>query len=142
MEQVAEFVGNNLFLSMTFAALLAMLIVGEIKRKNGGSDQIGPIDATSMINHQNAVMLDVRKDDEYSQGAIVNAIHVPLEDLDNQIKKLEKYKSKTLITYCGNGSRSATACSKLKQHGFDSVFNLGGGIAAWQKDNLPLVKTG
>ena len=142
MDQIVEFVGNHLYLSMIFVALLTMLIVGELKRKTGGSDQVGPLDATSMINHQNAVMLDIRKDDEYSQGAIVNAIHIPLEDLDDQIKKLEKYKNKTIIAYCRTGNRSATACSKLKQHGFESVFNLGGGVMAWQKDNLPLVKIG
>lgn len=142
MEQFTEFVGNHLYLSMIFAALLTMLIVGELKRKSGGPGQVGPIEATSMINHQNAVVLDVRKDDEYSQGAIVNAIHIPLEEIDNQLKKIEKYKDKSIIVYCRTGSRSVSACSKLKKQGFDAVFNLGGGVMAWQKDNLPLVKTG
>lgn len=141
MEQYTEFVGNHLFLSMIFVALLAMLIVGEIKRKTSGSSQLGPMDVTSMINHQNAVILDVRKVDEYSQGSIINAIHIPLEELDNQLKKLEKYKDKTIIAYCRSGDRSVSACAKLKQHGFNSVYNLGGGTIAWQKDNLPLVKT-
>ena len=142
MEQFTEFVGNHLYLSMIFAALLTMLIVGELKRKSGGPGQVGPVEATSMINHQNAVVLDVRKDDEYSQGAIVNAIHIPLEEIDNHLKKIEKYKDKSIIVYCRTGSRSVSACSKLKKHGFDAVFNLGGGVLAWQKDNLPLVKTG
>ncbi len=142
MEQLTEFIGNHLYLSMIFAALLTMLIVGELKRKSGGSGQVGPAEATSMINHQNAVVLDVRKDDEYSQGAIVNAIHIPLEEMDNQLKKIEKYKGKSIIVYCRTGSRSMAACSKLKKQGFDAVFNLGGGVQAWQKDNLPLVKAG
>jgi rhodanese-related sulfurtransferase len=98
------------------------------------------LDATQLINHKNAILVDVRDVNDYREGHIINALHIPLADLDSHGKKLEKYKEKALITYCRSGQRSATACARLQKQGFTSVYNLRGGVMAWQKDNLPLTR--
>lgn len=140
MDQLVEFIGNHFILSAAFAALLTLLVVSEIKRATRGFNDLSPADATRMINRQNAVLLDVRSMEEHKNGAIVNSIHIPLESLSTQIKKLEKYKSKPIIAYCQSGQRSSTACAQLRKEGFEQIYHLRGGLLAWQRDSLPLVQ--
>lgn len=140
MNQYAEFVGNHLFLSLSFLGLLTYWIIGEIKSRGSGIGSVSPLDATQLINHKNAVIVDVRENKEIVDGMIINSVHVPLADLPKQLNKLEKYKQKPVIISCRSGHRSASACKTLRKNGFDQVYNLRGGIMAWSKDGLPLVK--
>jgi len=140
MNQFAEFVSNHLFLSLSFFGLLAYWIMGEIKHRTSGVGSVSPLDATQLINHSNAVVVDVREDKEIADGLIINSIHIPLAKLGEQLKKIEKYKEKPVIVSCRSGHRSNSACSTLRKNGFQKVHNLRGGIMAWMKDGLPLVK--
>jgi rhodanese-related sulfurtransferase len=140
MEQLTEFITNHPYLWVAFFTLLALFIYSEITGKNSGSSDVSPIDATQLINHQNAILLDIRDAKERSEGSIVNSTHIPLAELEKQMAKLEKHKDKAIIAYCRSGQRSATACKQLRKHGYNSVYNLKGGIMAWQRDNLPLIK--
>jgi rhodanese-related sulfurtransferase len=90
-----------------------------------------------MLNHENAIMVDMREDKDYREGHIVNALHTP--DSNNEAK-LNKYRDRPLIVYCRSGNRSAALCRKLKKQGFESVYNLKGGLLAWQRAELPLTK--
>lgn len=140
MNQFAEFVSNHLFLSLSFVALLAYWIFGEVRQRSSGINSVSPADATRLINHERAVVVDVREDKELSEGQIINSIHIPLASLPQQLKKLEKYKQKPVIVSCRTGHRSNSACNTLRKNGFEKVHNLRGGITAWTKDGLPLVK--
>jgi rhodanese-related sulfurtransferase len=53
------------------------------------------------------------------------------------LKPLEKYRSKPIITVCRSGARSGQACRILRQHGFERVYNLKGGMQAWAAANMP-----
>jgi len=99
-----------------------------------------PPQATLLINHENAIVLDVREDKEYAQGHILNSVHIPLSMLSDKIGRLEKYRNRPIIASCMSGNRSGRACSMLKKNGFEKVHNLKGGIIAWQNANLPLTK--
>ena len=140
MAQLFEFIGNHMFLSVAFSGLFVYLLYSEYVNRTSGIGSLSPLEATQMLNHSHAAMLDIRESKELTEGTIINAIHIPLGDLNNQLAKLEKYREKPLIVYCRSGHRSATACSKLRKQGFEKVYNLRGGIVAWQRDNLPLVK--
>ena len=96
--------------------------------------------ATRLINHEDAIIVDVRGEGEYGQGHIVNAIHIPMTSLPDQVTKLEKYKSRPIITACRTGQQSANACVTLRKRGFEQVYNLGGGMLAWENENLPVTK--
>lgn len=139
MDRLIEFIGNHTFLSASFLALLTLLIFSELRRSRRGFNDLTPNDAVKKINHERAVLLDIREPKELSEGQIVNAIHAPLSELDQHIKKLDKYKKKPIIVYCRTGTRSQSACSKLQKEGFETVYNLRGGITAWQRDSLPIV---
>ena len=105
-----------------------------------GSERVNPMEAVRLINHESAIVLDVRTDSEIEDGRILNAIHIPQQSLANQIKKVEKYRSKPVIAVCRSGNRSSSACATLRKHGFERVYNLAGGVLGWQSAGLPLVK--
>jgi len=86
----------------------------------------------------NITLLDVRTKEELkSDGAIKNHILVPLQILERNLDKLEKYKNSKIFVYCRSGNRSITASRILSNAGFKS-YNIQGGIIEWKKEKLPL----
>jgi len=137
INQLIEFTSNHLLLVAAFAAILFMLIAGELRQRLSGINEVGPGEATRMLNHDNAVIVDMREDKDYREGHIVNAVHTPASNGD-AVQKLEKFRERPVIVYCRSGHSSAGFCSKLRKQGFTSVYNLAGGVLAWQKAGLPL----
>ena len=81
---------------------------------------------------ENAVILDVRTDDEYNDGIIFNAIHLDIHQGQVFIDGLEALdKSKNYYVYCRSGVRSAKACQIMDDLGFNNSYNLLGGILDW-----------
>jgi rhodanese-related sulfurtransferase len=82
---------------------------------------------------ENAVILDVRTEDEFNEGFIANAINIDIhrgQDFVNEIENLDK--SKNYYVYCRSGMRSAKACEIMNQLGFENAYNLIGGITEWE----------
>ena len=104
----------------------------------GAVVNIRPAEAVQLINHQDAVILDVRSDKEYLEGHIVNALHIPLGVLEKRISDLKDYKNNLLIIVCRTGSRSSSGAGILKKQGFGTLKNLNGGMVAWGSANLPV----
>ena len=77
------------------------------------------------------MILDVRTNKEYENGHIPGAIHVPLSDIGDKIKKLKK--DKELVVYCQSGNRSIWAIKRLMGMGYKNLFNLKGGYLAWKR---------
>lgn len=98
------------------------------------------LQATQLINQGKAVLLDVRSPQDFAAGHLRDARNIPLNELPKRIGELEKAKSKSVIVICSAGVQSARAVSQLKKAGFSEVFSLGGGIAAWQAQGLPIIK--
>lgn len=138
--RLLEFIVNHWALSAAFVGVLVLFIINEIRRKAHGVPQLGPHAATQVMNSEDALVLDVREDTEYKQGHLANAVHIPLGQLGQRLKELEKYKDRAVVAYCRTGSRSNSAAGLLRRQGFSTVFNLAGGIVAWQNANLPVTK--
>ena len=138
ISQLTEFVGNHPLLFLALFAILAMLIGSELKHRLSGITEVVPSEATRLLNHDNAIMIDMRSDKDYRDGHIVNSLHAP----DSETVKLEKYRDRPIIVYCRSGNRSALYCSKLRKQGFETVYNLKGGVLAWERAELPLTKNG
>ena len=79
------------------------------------------VDLREMIA-QGATIVDVRTPEEFRSGHVAGSINMPLDRLEDQLKKLDK--SKPVITCCRSGARSGMAADELKRHGFD-VYNGG-----------------
>lgn len=139
MEQLFEFASNHSILVMVFLALLAVLISSEVSRLLSGIRAVGPAEATRMINHDHAVLVDMRPEKDFSAGHIVNALHVPSSDNQGE-GKLSTYRERPVIVYCRSGQQSSHYCGRLKKQGYETVYNLKGGIQAWQQANLPVSK--
>ncbi len=140
MERFIEFAGNHPELFLALGVISALLAWSFIQVHFQGWRGIGPVEATQLINHQDAVVLDIREDSEYRDGYILNSVHIPLSQVKDAVQRLDKYKGRPIVVSCRSGSRSNSACATLTKHGFDEVYNLKGGILAWQNANLPLVK--
>lgn len=140
MEQLVTFIGTNWILVTALIVILLLLGNSFLGGRFRGYKSTSPSEAVKMINHDDAVMLDVREDSEYQKGHIINCVHVPMSYLSDRLKELDKFKDKPVIVGCRSGHRSAQACAMLKKQGFENVYNLSGGVMAWQNANLPLVK--
>ncbi len=80
----------------------------------------------------NAVILDVRTEDEWNDGIIPNAINIDIYKGQGFIYQVEELdKSKNYYVYCKAGGRSAQACSIMNQMGFETTYNLMGGFSQW-----------
>jgi rhodanese-related sulfurtransferase len=134
-----QFVRDNLLLFAIAFVSGAMLLWPLIRRGTGGP-WASTLEATQMINRQDALVIDVREDAEYAKGHIVGARHIPLGQIEARAKELQKYKSKPVIACCETGSRSSAAITTLRKLGFENVYNLAGGYAGWQQAGLPVEK--
>jgi rhodanese-related sulfurtransferase len=105
-----------------------------------GIKEVNSAAALQLINHKNAVVLDVRESSEYDAGHVLNSKLLPLGKLKERMGELEKFKNRPIVVVCRSGNRSGTACFILGKQGFNQVYNLAGGVQAWQKSNLPLEK--
>jgi len=77
------------------------------------------------------VILDVCTNKEYNHGHIPGAVHVPLQEIGNKIKKLKK--DKEIVVYCQHGNRSIWAIKRLIGMGYTNLHNLKGGYRAWKR---------
>ncbi|MGD8589189.1 MAG: rhodanese-like domain-containing protein [Chromatiales bacterium] len=137
MQQLIEFTMNHWVLVLSFVLVGALLIYNLLQGNKGSLDPTG---ATDLINHQNAVVVDVRPAADYQKGHIINAINIPSNGFANQVNSLSKYKDRPIIVSCRSGSQSQAACQQLRKAGFEKVFNLHGGVLAWQNASLPLTR--
>jgi len=140
MNEYIEFTNNHPMLVGGFFAILTLLVFNLFGSRMRGYNVASPADATTLINRNDAVVIDVRLDKEFNEGHIVNSIHIPQSEVKNRMSELEKYKHKPIIVSCKSGQRSGQVCSALKKQGFDHIYNLTGGVAAWQSANFPLTK--
>jgi rhodanese-related sulfurtransferase len=138
LDQIIEFTTNHSMLVAALAAVLVMLAFDIIRHTLSGVADVEPGQATRLLNAEHAVMVDFRSTQEFRSGHIANAVHI--ENVEGAGEKLGKYRDKPLIVYCNSGNRSIGICGKLRKQGFDRVYNLKGGLQAWQKAELPVAK--
>jgi rhodanese-related sulfurtransferase len=86
------------------------------------------------------MIIDVRPEEAYAEGHIVNSKHFPLAEIESNPDAIKKKKDKVLLTVCDSGPVAKRAADALRKSGFESAFSLQGGLAAWRTENLPLVK--
>jgi len=134
-----DFVRNNIFLILIAFVSGAMLIWPLVRRGTGGP-WVTTLEATQLMNRNDAMVIDVRDAADYGRGHILGAKSYPLGDLERRAAELEKHKSKPVIVHCGNGNRAGDALALLRRRGFEKLYNLSGGFAAWQQAGLPTEK--
>jgi rhodanese-related sulfurtransferase len=132
-----EFLQQN-WMWATVAAVSGAWLLIETIRAKADKTLLSPVEATMLINREDAVVVDVRDQGEFSQGHIPNARHLPLAELERRKNELEKLRERPLILCCASGARSSNAIATLKKAGFEKLYNLRGGIFEWEKAGQPL----
>jgi rhodanese-related sulfurtransferase len=117
----------------------AMLLWPLVTGRSAGPG-VSPMQATLMINREDATVIDVREAAEFAAGHIPNSRHIPLAKLDERVGELARLKDKAIIVNCASGSRAGGACATLRKHGFTKVVRLAGGLSAWDQAGLPVTK--
>ncbi|MFZ9017088.1 MAG: molybdopterin-synthase adenylyltransferase MoeB [Ilumatobacteraceae bacterium] len=84
-----------------------------------------------------SVLLDVREPDEYQEGAIPGAIHIPRGHLEAQIESRLADKSVSVVVYCAGGVRSAFAAKTMQELGYSTVESMDGGFGRWKDEGRP-----
>jgi len=111
-----------------------------IAKMMSGIPQIGVTEAVTLINRREPLVLDVRSQAEFNNGHIGGARLIPVGELKSRLADLEKFKDKPVLVHCATGNRSQGAAKMLKDAGFKEVFNLQGGLGAWQQAGMPVEK--
>jgi len=135
-----QFISNNLLPIITALLSGSMLLWSFFGNRFRGVKEVDTTAALQLINHKNALVLDVREPGEYEAGHVLNSKLIPLGKLKERMGELEKYRDQSIVVVCRSGARSGTASYLLGRQGFTQVYNLAGGVLAWQKVNLPLEK--
>ena len=109
-----------------------------IMADNATIDSLSVQQASTLFSEKNAIIVDVRENNEWQEQHVPNAIHIPLGELSSRLTELDAYKNSAIIAQCRSGKRSLQAAETLKSAGFTKVYNLEGGLNAWQKAGLPI----
>src|SRR6266542_5012894 len=101
--------------------------------------EIDEADATRVqeLLGEGAVLVDVRERDEWEQGRIPGAVHVPRGNLESRIEQAAPDRSRPVVLYCAAGNRSAFAAKTLAELGYERPVSLAGGYTDWQRNGLP-----
>ncbi|MCC6474269.1 MAG: rhodanese-like domain-containing protein [Burkholderiales bacterium] len=134
-----KFAQDNFFL-IAIALVSGFMLLWPVIRRGTGGPVVDTLQATQMLNREDAVFVDIREPAEYEKGHILHARNLPLKQLEEKARELEKYKNRPLIVHCDTGSRSGAAASLLRRKGFERVYSLSGGLAAWRQAGLPVEK--
>ena len=99
--------------------------------------EIDTNEAASRIAAGGVIVLDVREPDEYEQGALPDALHIPRGHLEAQIEGRIVEKTAPVLVYCAGGVRSAFAAKTLHELGYTDVVSVAGGFGKWKDEGRP-----
>jgi sulfur-carrier protein adenylyltransferase/sulfurtransferase len=100
-------------------------------------EEIDASRAAELVEDADAVFVDVRERDEWDEGHIPGATHVPRGFLESRVEKAVPDQSTPVVVYCASGARSAFAAKTLEELGYDDVVSLAGGFTDWKRNGFP-----
>lgn len=136
----AEFITENWTLFVAILLVLGLIAFENIKNPTRGSNIVDSVGLSQLSNSQQAVLLDIREKEAFIQGHIAGSRNIPVANLSTKINGLLKSKKRPLIIISESGTDVKGVQKTLKENEFDQIFVLGGGIAQWRRDALPLIK--
>ncbi|WVM91352.1 rhodanese-like domain-containing protein [Halopseudomonas pachastrellae] len=136
LQHLIEFIGNHYLLTSAFLIVLALLLFTE-GRKSGKAVSTG--EATTLINRENAVVVDLRLKKDFSAGHIVDSLNIPYESLTSRMGEwtstrasaaagVRRRPARRQLRQATQGRRPRKRGTPVRRH------------RSWRSDNLPLVK--
>ena len=100
--------------------------------------EISEIDAASAQGLEGAVWIDVREAEEWQEGHLPGAVHIPRGNLESRIEGVARDKTAPVVLYCASAARSAFAAKTLEELGYEDVYSLVGGFTDWKRNGLEI----
>jgi molybdopterin/thiamine biosynthesis adenylyltransferase/rhodanese-related sulfurtransferase len=111
-----------------------------LQQVKAGIDEIEAAEAARLLESDDApALVDIREQNEWDEGHIPGAIHIPRGNLESRIEAAVAERDRSVILYCAGGSRSAFAAKTLEELGYERVSSLAGGYTDWKRNGLPTV---
>jgi sulfur-carrier protein adenylyltransferase/sulfurtransferase len=101
-------------------------------------DEVDGVRAREVIESGDPIIVDVREQDEWDEGRIPGAVHVPRGHLESRIEGVAPDRDRSLVVYCSAGNRSAFAAKTLEELGYTDVVSLAGGFTDWKRNGFPV----
>lgn len=102
-------------------------------------DEIDAQSTAELEHYDRATIIDVREKNEWDEGHIPGAVHVPRGYLELRIENAVPDKSEPVVLYCAGGTRSVLAARTLQDMGYTNVRSVAGGFGSWKDAGLPFV---
>lgn len=138
MEPYLQFVLNHPLLFSALGVLIAAFVANEVHGNLTGGKRLNPQEAVRLINDRDPIILDVRPTADFKRGHLLNALNLPVTQIETQMGQVGKDKARPVLVYCALGANSMLAVDKLRKNGYTEVYPLSGGINNWQGSNLPI----
>lgn len=140
-EQLQQFVTNHTIMVVAWVAILVAVIVSLYKSATSKITVVDNAGLTSLVNNEEGIVLDIRSDDDFRAGHIVDSQHLfPTDIKTGKLQSIEKFKDRPIIIVDSNGLTAQSVANSLVKQGFSKVSALKEGILGWRSANLPLVK--
>ena len=139
-EPLLAFAQQNAIPSAALVAITVAIVWTEVARRLTGYKRLTPATLTSLINRDDALVLDVSAAIDFDKGRIAGSKNLPQAEFNPEHKLLGKAKERPVAVVCRTGAGSADVAKRLHQAGFTQVHWLEGGLAAWQQAELPLIR--
>lgn len=134
---IADFIIDNWYLFLAASLVLGLLLADPLIKQMGGAKPVSVLEMPQ-LTREPSVIVDVSEPAEFKKSHIADAINIPAKKIATDRKKIEKYKKRNLVVVCRMGNKSQAAAKQLLKEGFEKVYTLSGGMAAWEKENLPV----
>ena len=120
--------------------MCALIYIYAWREKSKAGTSLSVHQLTALLNKGESALVDIRDAAEFKAGHIVDAINIPHSKVEKQLADFAKFQGKTIILVDKMGQHTGNAGRLLRANGYE-VARLDGGIADWQGQNLPLIKS-
>ena len=120
--------------SLTFSTIFSCSLIN-----NESVNQINSDELIEFIELNDAILVDVRTEDEYNSGYIESSLNIDYFSNEFSVNADKLDKSTPIILYCRSGKRSSMSANKISKLGFKEIYNLQGGILEWIEEGNAVV---
>lgn len=128
---MSQFIVQNALLIIIAVIAAVSLAMPLINTRRFGP-MVSSEQAVSLINKQNALVVDVRAQKDFKRVRIANSVNIPANEIQNRLGELSK--DRTIIVVDNSGNMSAAASKLLRGVGFTKVYVLDSGLVGWMRD--------
>jgi sulfur-carrier protein adenylyltransferase/sulfurtransferase len=101
-------------------------------------EEVDAARARELIDSGDPLVLDVREQDEWDEGHLPRAVHIPRGNLESRVERAAPDRARPIVVYCAAGNRSAFAAKTLEELGYEDVVSLAGGFTDWKRNGFPV----